>query len=139
MDPQAFLKAIASVARPVVVALSGGADSMALLQLFLEFAPHRLGGAAYLDHGLRPESCRDRQWLAEVCQRHQVPFYSKSADRTREAIVGLEANGREQRYQWFEQLAGQLQICVATAPQAEDVDIVRLQLAEASAAVARLN
>lgn len=121
MNPQAFLKAIAPVARPVVVALSGGADSVALLQLFLEFAPHRLGGAAYLDHGLRPESGRDGQWLAEFCNRHQVAFYSKSADRTREAIVGVEANGREQRYRWFEQLAGQLGVCVATAHHADDV------------------
>ncbi|MBI2236345.1 MAG: tRNA lysidine(34) synthetase TilS [Magnetospirillum sp.] len=66
-------------ARPVVaVAVSGGADSLALALLAGEWARHRGGEAVALtvDHGLRPESAAEARrvagWLAEAGLPHHL-------------------------------------------------------------------
>ncbi|HEY7515342.1 MAG TPA: ATP-binding protein, partial [Vicinamibacteria bacterium] len=62
--------------RRLVVALSGGADSVALLDALVE-----LGGrrgfhvvAGHLDHGLRPDSGQDTAFCVELCGRLVVPL-----------------------------------------------------------------
>ena len=102
----------------VVCAVSGGADSMALLwamyllkdklQIQLE--------AAHFNHGLRgAESDRDEQFVREFCQRYDVPLHVGSA-QVRPGKKGLEAAAREARYAYFDTLPGKL----ATAHTADD-------------------
>ena len=73
----------------LVVALSGGVDSVALLHL-LRFTsglpPIRLV-AGHVDHGMRPDSHQDADWVvglcrvwAEVRQRHRRPAFPDWAD-----------------------------------------------------------
>ena len=62
----------------VIVACSGGADSMALL-CFLLRCKAELGitvMAAHVDHGIRGEAAHaDARFVAEFCRTHHVPFF----------------------------------------------------------------
>jgi tRNA(Ile)-lysidine synthase len=87
----------------LVVALSGGADSVALLDaLALLRRPRgfRLV-AAHLDHGLREGSAADAAFCARLCARLDVPLRQGRADvRARAARegFGLEDAARRERY-----------------------------------------
>jgi tRNA(Ile)-lysidine synthase len=87
----------------IVVGLSGGADSVALLDSLATLAPP-LGVrlvAAHLDHGLREDSAEDAGFCAELCARLGVPFRSGRADvraRARRDGGGLEEAARLERY-----------------------------------------
>lgn len=102
----------------IICAVSGGADSMALL-----FAMHLLSekleiqvSAAHFNHHLRAEeSDRDAAFVAEFCDGYKIPLF------TAEAYVvtgkkGLEAAAREARYAFLRELPG----TVATAHTADD-------------------
>jgi tRNA(Ile)-lysidine synthase len=91
-----------SAGEKVVIGLSGGPDSVALLDVLAGLA--RRGRfsimAAHLDHGLRPDSALDAAFCAELCARLGVPFRSGTADvatRRRRDGGGLEEAARLER------------------------------------------
>lgn len=90
----------------VVVGLSGGPDSTALL-LCLECLAPRLGfslQAAHLDHGLRPESAAEADQTELLCGGLGIPCTTCAADTAalaRERGIGLEEAGRQLRYAFF--------------------------------------
>ena len=101
-----------------LVALSGGADSVALLLLLknAHFNVH----AAHCNFRLRgEESDRDEEFCVKLCKRLGVELHRAHFD-TREYAelhkVSIEMAARELRYKWFEQLRrdiGAAGICVA--------------------------
>ena len=101
-----------------IVALSGGADSVALL-LLLKNAGFNVH-AAHCNFRLRgAESDRDEVFCVELCHRLGVEMHRVHFD-TREYAelhkVSIEMAARELRYKWFEQLRediGAAGICVA--------------------------
>lgn len=96
----------------VGVAVSGGADSVALLRLLLE-ARDELGivlSVAHFNHKLRgEESDADEAFVRELAGTHGLEFFCESGD-TRgyagERKCGLEAAARELRYAFFWRLMG---------------------------------
>jgi tRNA(Ile)-lysidine synthase len=103
----------------VLCAVSGGADSVALLVMLkqlsdrLSFTLH----AVHLDHCLRPESGDDANFVTELCASLQVPLSTESVDikaLSVERREGLEATGRFARRRFFEQVARE-QGCSAIA------------------------
>lgn len=101
-----------------IVALSGGADSVALLLLLKEhgFNVH----AAHCNFHLRgDESNRDEAFCESLCREQNVPFHRVHFDTHTYAElhqVSIEMAARELRYRWFEQLRtdiGAAGICVA--------------------------
>jgi len=101
-----------------VVALSGGADSVALLLLLKEqgFRIH----AAHCNFHLRgEESDRDETFCVELCGRLGIELHRAHFDTKTYADlhhVSIEMAARELRYRWFEQLRqdiGAAAICVA--------------------------
>jgi len=100
-----------------VVAVSGGADSVALLRKV-----HGAGVpvvAAHLNHGLRgTESDADEAFVAELAEALGIPFRSKRAD----AFTGnLEAAAREARYAFLGDVATECGAAwVATGHTADD-------------------
>lgn len=101
-----------------LVALSGGADSVALL-LVLHSLGYRVE-AAHCNFQLRgEESMRDEQFARELCRQHDIPFHLIHFDTTTYATlhhVSIEMAARQLRYRYFEQLRrdiGAADICVA--------------------------
>ena len=91
----------------VAVAVSGGADSVALLRVLLELRAE-LGivlAVAHFNHQLRgDESDADERFVAELAAQHDLPFFAGRADVREHAAVNklsLEHAARELRYQWL--------------------------------------
>ncbi len=102
----------------VICAVSGGADSMALLW-GMYLLKDKLGirlEAAHFNHHLRnEESDRDAAFVQEFCDRYEIPLYLGQA-RVEKGEKGLEAAAREARYGFFATLSGK----IATAHTAND-------------------
>lgn len=102
----------------VVCAVSGGADSMALLwaMYLLKEKLQITVSAAHFNHGLRgEESDRDEAFVRDFCSGYGIPFVCGHA-RVSAGKKGLEAAAREARYAFLQQLPGK----VATAHTADD-------------------
>ena len=87
----------------IVVGLSGGADSVALLDALAALARRRdlHPVAAHLDHRLRPESEADVTFCRALCDGLGVPLHTAAADveaRAERDGGGLEQAARRERY-----------------------------------------
>lgn len=100
----------------VVVAVSGGADSIALLRL-LHAQKIRRGGngqlyVCHVDHALRAEeSEEDKRCVATLCQQLSLPLVERTADVQRRAEQdgdGVEAAARAERYALLGEVAESL-------------------------------
>ena len=80
----------------ILVALSGGRDSAVLLHL-LRFGCRLEPAAAHLDHGMRPDSAADAEWVAGLCRAWGVPLISA---RLREPPRSEDA-ARQERYRFL--------------------------------------
>ena len=94
----------------VLVAVSGGADSLALLHLLARLAGKwRLPlTAAHLDHAIRAESREDASRVAEHCAALDVPLVVERIDvpqLARREGRGLEEAGREARRRFLRRIA----------------------------------
>ena len=102
----------------VVCAVSGGADSVALLfalYLLKEKLQIRLS-AAHFNHHLRgAESDQDQAFVEDFCSRYDIPLY-KGGAAVETGPRGLEAAARDARYGYLKTLPGR----IATAHTADD-------------------
>lgn len=90
--------------RPVVLAVSGGADSVALLRLASTWAG-RLDlqlVVAHMHHGVRPEADADAAFVAELAGRHGVPYEQEMWSPVRTGH--FEADARRARYAWLAEI-----------------------------------
>lgn len=110
----------------VIVALSGGADSVSLLNALIELkAEYNLTiYAAHLNHNLRgDEAKRDEDFVRKICTENSVELFVKSVDiRTlaEQRKQSEELCGRDERYKFFNELSVKLGAKVATAHTASD-------------------
>lgn len=117
---RAFLKeqALLSPGDKVIAAVSGGADSVAML-FALYLLRDELGitlEAAHFNHHLRgAESERDEAFVTDFCGRYCIPLHLGSG-RIVPGKKGLEAAARDARYAFLRRLPGK----VATAHTADD-------------------
>ena len=82
-----------------VVAVSGGVDSMVLLDI-LATAPPRRGYAlvvAHFDHAMRPESAADAQFVADTARGYGAEYVTARSDRP----LTSEAQARTSRHAFF--------------------------------------
>lgn len=102
----------------VICAVSGGADSVAML-FALYLLREKLGitlEAAHFNHNLRgEESLRDETFVRELCARYEIPLHVASGE-IHPGKKGLEAAARDARYAFLESLPGK----IATAHTADD-------------------
>lgn len=106
----------------VVVGLSGGADSVALLTILVKLAPKYDWSvrAAHFNHGIRGVGAEeDELFCRDLCEDRGVPFHSETADvpaYAKENGLSIETAGRILRYEFLERVrraAGCTYIAVA--------------------------
>lgn len=94
----------------VLIGVSGGPDSMALLHalLYLAEAMDLRLGVAHLNHCLRQASSdADEQFVASAAKKLTVPVFVEKKDiviKSKKTGLGLEEAGREARYHFFNQV-----------------------------------
>lgn len=95
----------------VVIGVSGGPDSVALLHVLFLIAP-RLSlklGVAHLNHRLRQnDSDRDAQFVEALAKKYDLPCYSHKKDVRRyqiESRLSLEEAARRVRYTFLDRVA----------------------------------
>ncbi len=103
----------------VLVALSGGADSMVLLHV-LSGLKDELGielCAAHFNHGIRgTEADRDENFCIEACEKAGVKLFCERADIPALAAqkgIGLEECGRQERYAFFARVMPDAKVATA--------------------------
>lgn len=93
----------------VIVAVSGGPDSMCLLDCLyklkeeLEFEII----VAHVNHGIREESEQEKIYVEDYCKKRNIPFNYLKVDvptLSKEQKISEETCGRNVRYEFFEQL-----------------------------------
>lgn len=93
----------------LLLALSGGADSVALLLMLLEQGVHPV--AAHCNFHLRgEESQRDEDFVRQLCHERGVELHVQHFDTQRECQLtgeSIEMAARRLRYAWFEELRQQ--------------------------------
>lgn len=101
-----------------IVALSGGADSVALLMLLYDLGYNI--EAAHCNFHLRgKESDRDEGFCQELCTRFAIPFHKidfNTLEYAKKNKVSIEMAARELRYNWFSRLCNEKNangVCVA--------------------------
>lgn len=101
-----------------VVAVSGGVDSMVLLDLLRQMSGVKVVVAHY-DHGMRPDSDLDRQLVQEMAARWRLPFVYEAG---RLGHGTSEAKARQARYNFLHRVRRASGAkAVATAHHLDDV------------------
>jgi len=92
----------------VLLAVSGGLDSMVMLSLFMDAGFSM--AVAHCNFKLRgDESDLDEQFVESTCKIFGIPFHSKSfetAEYAQENRLSIQMAARELRYSWFSELMG---------------------------------
>jgi tRNA(Ile)-lysidine synthase len=110
----------------LIVAVSGGADSVALLDLLVSLPNFPLQlVVAHLNHQLRgAESDTDEAFVRDLSTQYNLPCevaHSNIQEVSRQTGRSLEEAGREARYAFFEKLRQRCQaVAIAVAHHADD-------------------
>ncbi len=93
----------------VVIAVSGGVDSVVLLDILCRLLPRKSLIIAHLDHGIRGEAARaDARFVKKLGDRLGIPVITGRADvprLSRDQGINLEEAGRRVRRRFLEQVA----------------------------------
>ena len=107
----------------VLVAVSGGADSICLLHILMQL-PYRLHAVHCNFHLRSEESNRDEQFVRNFCNTHSIPLHVQQFDTARYASthqLSIEMAAREQRYAYFETLRNSIRAqAIAVAHHQDD-------------------
>ena len=110
----------------IVLAVSGGPDSMALLRGAARLVETGASAwqltVAHLDHGLRAESADDATFVTHAADALELPWELRRTDvaaLARSEGRSIEDAGREARYRFFEEVASE-DAFIATAHTADD-------------------
>ncbi len=111
----------------VLIALSGGKDSVALLLFFAEFARELKITlfSAHVNHMIRGESAdSDEKFCYELCQKLNIPFFSKKIhvpEISRQTSMSIEEAARKVRYEYLNSICDEYSLDkIATAHTASD-------------------
>lgn len=109
----------------VLVALSGGSDSVSLLTVLLllknEYALNI--EAAHINHSLREEADDDTEFVKQLCKKNNVKLHILKEDiKTLSKKWGYseEKTGRIVRYDFFDKIVGDTDMKIATAHTKDD-------------------
>lgn len=121
-----------SAQEPVVVAVSGGVDSIVLLDL-LDRLPENMKPAiviAYVNHQLREVSDEEERFVRKLASHYGYPLYTKHWEKEKHPVSGIENAARLVRYHFFSEVADKLKSrIVLTAHHRDDqVETIMMRL-----------
>jgi tRNA(Ile)-lysidine synthase len=124
----AALAAYTAPGQRVAVALSGGMDSIVLLDALRALAPRFAlsMSALHVDHQLSPHAGQWAEFCAAACAEHRVPLTTARVDVARRPGQSLEAAARAARYRKL--LAADVDIVVLAHHADDQAETVLLQL-----------
>lgn len=86
----------------MVVAVSGGVDSVVLLDLLAKIHPAENLLIAHVNHGMRKESLKEAQFVEDVSKKYGIDFVSKELKLNKKAS---EEEARDKRYAFLKKTA----------------------------------
>ena len=95
----------------IVVGVSGGPDSMALLNVLINLNNNNLSYkiiVAHVNHGIRKEADEETKFVEEFCQKNNIQCFIKKEnvnELAKQNKIGTEEAGRNLRYSFFEEVA----------------------------------
>ena len=110
--------------RRIGLAVSGGADSSALLVLMAELqAEHNFEAVVlHVDHGIRDDSADDAAYVRRLAAVFNLPFYSTRVKVRRRKGESIEMAARRVRLDFFSEMTRRLKLdAIATGHHADDV------------------
>ena len=93
----------------ILLAISGGKDSMAMLDLFACFKDELKLNivVCHFNHSLREDADRDEKFVKTQCEKYGLKFYSKKEDVllfSNENKLSIEEGARTLRYKFFDEI-----------------------------------
>ena len=95
----------------IVLAVSGGPDSLCMLNLFCYFKEKKIFDyefvVAHINHMIREEAEQDAEFVKQFCMQRNIEFFCKNIDVekiAKETKKGLEETGRKIRYDFFNKI-----------------------------------
>ena len=110
-----------------VVAVSGGVDSVVLLDMLVSKQPSNIYQlpttnyqliVAHFDHGIRDDSNQDAIFVAKLAKKYGLPYVEKRVDL---GVNASEEKARDERYDFLRSVAKQHDAKLVTAHHADDV------------------
>lgn len=105
------------VTKTAIVAVSGGVDSVVLLDMLAKKADRRLI-VAHFDHGIREDSAEDARFVGELADAYGLTYEMR---RENLGANVSEAAARERRYAFLYELANKYGGTIVTAHHGDDV------------------
>lgn len=100
-----------------VVAVSGGVDSVVLLDMLYKYHSKDLV-VVHVDHGIRPESGEDAEFVRDLAKKYRLPF---ELVRLKLGEKASEEKARAARYTFLEKMSRRYAGPIITAHHADDV------------------
>ena len=108
-----------------LVAVSGGIDSVVLLDMLVRVGKYELI-VAHFDHGIREDSAADARFVAGLAKQYQLPFTTRREELGKEAS---EERARERRYVFLRKEARKREAVIVTAHHLDDgVETIAINL-----------
>lgn len=99
-----------------IVAVSGGVDSVVLLDMLSKLPEHELI-VAHFDHGIRPDSMEDAAFVGQLARAYNLPF---EIERQELGPDASEEKARAHRYAFLRHVAKKHDARIVTAHHADD-------------------
>ncbi|MFC6175538.1 tRNA lysidine(34) synthetase TilS [Companilactobacillus huachuanensis] len=91
-------------AQRVLIAVSGGVDSMVLLNVIAQILPRDKFAVVNVDHDLRPESSAEVAFVQDGCVKNDYQFFTTKWENQPSDDIGMEASARKFRYGFFKKI-----------------------------------
>lgn len=98
----AYLKSLLQDNDTIVIGLSGGPDSMCLLDIIRSLNRNITIVCAHINHNIRKESFEEQEFIEDYCKKNELVFETTTFDKKSEDQDYNELELREKRYNYFE-------------------------------------
>lgn len=100
----AYLNSLIENDDTIVIGLSGGSDSMCLLDIIMKLSKKIKIVCAHINHNIREESAEELLFIKDYCQKNNVIVETTTFDKKSTEKNYNELELREKRYAFFEEI-----------------------------------